>query len=251
MGLLSKERFVCFDCETTGLDLQNDRIIEIGVVRFTLDDGVIESWSSLVDPEMDIPKSSIEIHNITPEMVAGAPKVAEVIPKLVDFVGDAMVVGHGIRFDVEIVLAEAKRVGIGCTLGARQQIDTLRLARNYGDSPSNSLEMLRCHFNVEGDQAHRALSDARVNSEVFCHLARRYQTTQDLLKLLSKPVLLKTMPLGKHKGRLMREIPENYLRWAARQEFDEDLLFSVRSELKARRKGQGRPSGGHNPFQDL
>jgi DNA polymerase III subunit epsilon len=48
----------------------------------------------------------------------------------------------------------------------------------------------------------------------------------------------------------MREVPENYLRWAARQSFDEDLLFSLRSELKARKRSN-RPSGGHNPFDVL
>lgn len=250
MALLSKERFVCFDCESTGLDPEKDRILEIGAVRFSLEEGVIDSWESLVDPECEIPESSIEIHHITPEMVAGQPKAADLIPKLVEFVGQSILVGHGIRFDVELVMAEAKRAAIGCTLGGRQQIDTLRLARHYGESPSNSLEVLRNHFNIEGDQAHRALSDARVNAAVFSHLARRYKTTEEVLKIISKPVLLKTMPLGKHKGRLMREIPEEYLRWAARQKFDDDLLFSLRTELKARRKGN-RPSRGHNPFEAL
>lgn len=251
MGLLKNELFVCFDCESTGLDPKQDRIIEIGAVRFTLQDGILESFDSMVDPGCPIPEASSAIHRITDEMVKGAPKAAEVIPKLLAFVGTAIVVGHGIRFDIDLVTAEAERAGINCTLNSRQIVDTLRLARHYGESPTNSLEFLRQHFNIQAHHdAHRALSDAEINMEVFDHLTRRFKTTSQVMQIASKPVLLKRMPLGKHKGRLFTEVPETYLQWAVRQEFDEDLLFSLRSELKRRRKGGGFSQAG-NPFQNL
>ena len=68
--------------------------------------------------------------------------------------------------------------------------------------------------------------------------------------MLEKPILLKAMPLGKHKGRLMKEIPVEYLRWAVNKDFDQDLLFSIRTELK-RRKSGNQFSQSSNPFSTL
>ena len=61
---------------------------------------------------------------------------------------------------------------------------------------------------------------------------------------------MKYMPLGKHKGRQFGEIPLQYLQWAAHMDFDQDLLFTIRSELKKRKKGTGFKQVT-NPFGDL
>ena len=124
------------------------------------------------------------------------------------------------------------------------------MARLYGDSPTNSLEQLRQHFNVPLEGAHRAMSDVIVNIEVFKYLAMRYRTTEQIFDTLSKPVLLKTMPLGPHKGRPMKEVPINYLHWAVHKNFDQDLIYSMRFELK-RRKGGNTFSRATNPFSGL
>jgi DNA polymerase-3 subunit epsilon len=58
------------------------------------------------------------------------------------------------------------------------------------------------------------------------------------------------MPLGKHKGRLFKELPHEYLQWAAHQNFDQDLLFSIRTELKKRKKG-GLFIQAANPFLNI
>ena len=94
------------------------------------------------------------------------------------------------------------------------------------------------------------MNDVIVNIEVFKHLCRKFKTTEEILKRLEKPIALKLMPLGKHKGRPFREIPVEYLRWAAHQNFDQDLLFSLRSELKKRKQGN-LFSQASNPFSDL
>ena len=94
------------------------------------------------------------------------------------------------------------------------------------------------------------MSDVVVNIEVFKRLVTPYPTVEKLFEVLSKPVLLKEMPLGKHKGRPFKEIPQEYLKWAANKDFDMDLLFSIRTELKRRKKGN-LFSQAANPFQDL
>lgn len=249
MGLIQQDIFICVDCESTGLEPETDRIIEIAIARFTFDK-VLNQYETLIDPECPIPQISQEIHKITVEMIAGKPKVREVLPQVLKMMQGHAVVGHGIGFDLALIEAEAKRNQIPCNLREIPFIDTLRMARLYGESPVNSLEMLRKHFNIQPEGAHRAMSDVIVNIEVFKYLAKSYKTTEELLKVLQKPIKLKAMPLGKHKGRRFEEIPVEYLLWAERKDFDQDLLFSIRSELRNRKKGGGFEQSA-NPFANL
>jgi len=249
MTLLENEIFVCFDCETTGLEPNNDRIIEIAVAKFTYSE-ILESYETLIDPQRIIPPNTIEIHHITNEMVAGKPKAAEVLPQALKLIGNHILIGHGIQLDVSFVEQECKRSSIPCNLANNRFLDTLRMARLYGETPVNSLQRLRQHFNIAEEGAHRAMSDVIVNIEVFKYLAENFKTTEELLKRMERPISLKVMPLGKYKGRIFADIPLEYLQWAAHKDFDQDLLFSIRSELKLRKKGQ-RFNQASNPFSQL
>jgi DNA polymerase-3 subunit epsilon len=228
MGLMRKEIFICLDCESTGLQPGTDRIIEIAVARFTFDQ-ILEQYESLIDPQCEIPEGSKEIHRISQEMIQGKPKIAEVLPHVLKMIHGHILVGHGIGFDIALIAAEAKRYQIPSEIETQPYFDTLRMARLYGESPVNSLQQLRQHFNIAFEGAHRAMNDVIVNIEVFKHLAKPYQSTKDLFQILQKPIRLKTMPLGKHKGRKFDEIPLEYLLWAERKDFDQDLLFSIRN----------------------
>lgn len=249
MGLIEKETFVCVDCETTGLDPKQDKIIEVAAVTFTMAD-VFGEFSSLIDPLCPIPETSIAIHHISQEMVTGQPTIDKVLPELLKLIGRHTIVGHGVEFDIELVATAAERAGIPCTIRNNRFLDTLRMARFYGESPVNSLEQLRKHFNIEEEGAHRALSDVTVNMNVFRYLAKQYKTTEQLFQVLSRPIKMKIMPLGKHKGRPIKEIPLEYLMWAANKDFDQDLLFSLRSEIKRRKQGN-LFSQSANPFGNL
>lgn len=236
MGRIEEDEFVCLDCEMTGLDFEKDRIIEVAFARYRGKE-IIETWESLIDPEMEIPESSIAIHQITQDMVTNKPKIAEVLPSLFKRIGKHIIVGHGIVNDIALLVRDAGRASIPCLIQNNQVIDTLRMARLYGESPVNSLEQLRQHFHIADQGKHRAMSDVTVNIEVFFYLSQNYSSTAHLLKILSKPIVLKTMPLGKHKGRALKDIPLEYLKWMAHKKFDQDLLFSIRSEIAKRKKG--------------
>ena len=246
---LAESKFICIDCETTGLDTENDRIIEIGVILFDLQK-LYCKYETLINPECSIPKDSQEIHHITLKMVSDKPLIKDVLPKVLDIVGDNIIVGHGIEFDIKLIAHSAKREGILTQIRNNRLIDTLRLARMYGESPSNSLEQLRMHFNIEAEIAHRAMSDVVVNIEVFKRLTYRFKTVDEIFRALSRPILLKEMPLGKYKGRPFKEIPIEYLQWVVRKDFDQDLLHSIRTELKRRKQGN-LFSQVSNPFQNL
>ncbi len=249
MPLFEKTTFICLDCETTGLDPKNDHIIEVAAVKFQFG-AELESFETLIDPGCPISESSMEIHHITDLMVQGKPKVQEVLPNLLKLIGTHIIVGHGVGLDIAFLCEAAMRHSIPCNLNANPVLDTLRMARFYGESPTNSLEKLREHFNIEAEGAHRAMNDVVVNIEVFKFLAASFKNTEQLFERLKRPIALRSMPLGKHKGRPFSEIPYEYLQWAANKDFDQDLLFSIRSELKKRKKGNlfGQAS---NPFADL
>jgi DNA polymerase III subunit epsilon len=246
---ISNDVFVCLDCETTGLNPKIDRIIEVAAIIFTFAK-TIDSFETLVNPDCIIPESSIEIHHITQEMVQGKPKIEAVLASIIPFINNHIIVGHGIKLDLLFLEEEAKRCQIPFSADDFVTIDTLRLARLYGESSINSLEKLREHFNIEPQTAHRAKSDVVVNIAVFKHLARSFITTKQILERLKKPILLKAMPLGRYKGSRFKEIPVDELRWLSRGNFDQDLLFSIRTELQKRGKGGGFLEAS-NPFAQL
>lgn len=249
---LDQTFFACFDCEATGLNTEEDRIIEIGVAIFKAGDpkNPVETYETLVNPQIPIPKESQEIHHINDEMVAGAPTIDQVLPRVLKMLTKYPLVGHSLNFDINLINNEASRYHIPCDIKEMTIIDTLRLARYYGKSPVNSLQALRAHFNIPEESAHRAMGDVLVNIAVFFHLTRPFKNLDHMMSELKKPIELKTMPLGKHKGRPLKEIPIEYLRWAVNKDFDIDLKFSIKQELKKRSKG-GRFNQSANPFKDL
>jgi DNA polymerase III subunit epsilon len=249
MGLLKDAAFICLDCEFTGLDPDKDRILEIAAVRFNFNKSLAQ-FDALVNPGCPISTESFAIHHISQQMVAHKPTIDHVLSDFLSFVGSDIIVGHGIGYDLTMIEKAALRSHIPYPLKDNRCMDTLRLARLYGDSPNNSLESLAQHFNVPNPGSHRALNDVTMNIEVFKHLVRRYRTTEQLFEILSKPIKMKFMPLGKHKGRQFSEIPLQYLQRAAYMDFDQDLLYTIRLELKKRKSGEGFGQAT-NPFVEL
>ena len=249
MGLIEKDEFVCFDIEATGLDTKRDRIIEIAAVRFTFNQ-ILESKENLINPGISIPEKTIAIHHITDDMVKDKPPIEAVLNGYLHLMNQHILIGHGITFDIAILDQAALQHGITSHLTKLPYLDTLRMARLYGESPTNSLDTLRAHFNIQSCGMHRAMSDVLINIEVFKRLSVQFKTTEALLKRLEKPILLKTMPLGKYKGRFFQAIPLTYLQWAVRQDFDQDLLYSLKTELKKRKQGN-LFSQASNPFSSL
>ena len=120
------EEFVAFDLETTGLSSQKDRIIEIGAV--ILKNGVeVDRFQTFVDPERKLEQKIIDLTGIKDEMLVGAPKIEEVLPKFLEFVGDRVLVAHNSDFDTGFIRAECARLGYPYNYTAA---DTLILSQN-------------------------------------------------------------------------------------------------------------------------
>jgi DNA polymerase-3 subunit epsilon len=249
MRSLKTDTLICLDCETTGLDTENDDIIELAIVKFTLEKE-IETLDFLIDPKRLIPEESTAIHHITDDMVKGKPYIEDVLDEAVALIGKYPIMGHNVGFDIRIIEAALRRHNHSKSITSNPVIDTLRLARLYGESPKNSLEVLREHFNIPEEGAHRAMNDVIVNIKVFERLSYGFKTTHEMLKRLERPITMKTFPFGKYRGLFFREIPIDYLHWAGHQNFDEDLLHSINQERKRRRK-QKPFFESSNPFKDL
>ncbi len=154
---------VALDIETTGLDSQNDAVIEIGAVRFN-GHRVEGEWTSLINPGRRIPPFITELTGITDQMVLQAPSIKAVLPELVDFVGNSPILGHNIGFDLSFL----RRYKILLTNDPVDSYDLASVlmpgARRY------SLRALAQELGVLLPATHRALDDANATRGVFLRL---------------------------------------------------------------------------------
>ncbi len=161
--------YVAIDLETTGLQPERNDIIEVAAVTFA-DGDILDEWSSLVNPHSEIPEKITQLTGITQEMVEGAPDIFTVRAKIKRLLGENVLVGHNVGFDLAFLRAQNMALG-------NHRIDTLTLASillpyagRYG------LGALSRHLDLpaalEG-QNHRALGDARRTAQLFMELKER------------------------------------------------------------------------------
>ena len=148
---------IVLDTETTGLDYTKEKIIEFAAVR--LENGKIkDKFQTLINPQQHIRKSSIAIHGITEEMVKDAPTEEEILPKIMDFIGENPIVAHNAIFDF-MFLNEASLRTLGKPF-ENHKIDTQFMFKEvYPDLESHGLEALCKKFAVEFKDHHRAMAD--------------------------------------------------------------------------------------------
>lgn len=166
---------VAVDIETTGLNSQEDNIIEIGAVRFN-GSRVEDTWTTLVNPRRPIPSFITQLTGISNNMVRNAPILIDVIGDLIAFAGDVPVVGHNVSFDLTFLnQAGALRDNIG--------IDTYELAAVLMPTASRyNLSALAQQLNVLLPATHRALDDAKATHGVFIELLEKaHQLPLELL----------------------------------------------------------------------
>lgn len=161
---MHSQQYVAFDVETTGLDPYNCRIVEIGAVRFTLEDGEISTYQQLINPGCLMPPEAQAIHGISDADLAGKPFATEAIPVFLDYLGNPTVtvlVAHNAKFDMGFLNEEMRRVDPLIPL-LYNNICTLKLVRSRFPSLRNHrLPYVAGELGLSLDTNHRALSDAR------------------------------------------------------------------------------------------
>lgn len=166
---------VVLDTETTGLDVRQDRIVQVGAVRLTGGRSEnLQAFERLVAPGVPIPPASARIHGIRDEDVASSPGFAAVAVELAAFIGDAVVVGHSIQFDLAMLRHEARRHGVAWR--EPRALDVAFLAAGLDrELVDSSLDSLALRFGVEVSGRHTALGDARATAAVFAALLPHMQ----------------------------------------------------------------------------
>jgi len=165
---LDQTVFAVVDVETTGFSAFTDRVVEVACVRMQ-GGRIIDRFSTIVDPEREIPPYATNVHGITDDDVAGKPTLGEVRGYLGDLVSDAAIVAHNASFDMSFLPFVAHR----------PVVCSMRLAMHVYDAPRYTNQALRAALcandrDLRDLEAHRALADAIVTAHVFRRLLDFY-----------------------------------------------------------------------------
>ena len=161
---------VVIDTETTSLDPAKARIVEIAAVRLTggrveIDDAFVR----LVRPDEAVPASAVAIHHIDDAKLASAPGFGQVWPELLAFIGNAVVIGHTLGFDLAVLKRECERED--ARFSRPRTLDTRLLAQVAEPNlASFTLEGLSSWLGIEIKNRHSALGDAVATARIFCAL---------------------------------------------------------------------------------
>jgi DNA polymerase III epsilon subunit family exonuclease len=170
--LLKELDFVVVDIEATGAKMPPNRIIELGAYRIR-GGQIVDNFMTLVNPEIPIPRFVIALTSISNEMVKQAPLFAEVAPRWLEFVEDAVLIAHNAPFDTNFLNHEISRVYPGHRM-INPHLCTVTLSRRAVPGLANyRLETVADHFSIPIFDRHRAGSDARATAEVFLKILDR------------------------------------------------------------------------------
>ena len=234
IGRLSDTPYVVVDTETTGLNPDIDRVVEVAALRFE-SGRVTDRFESLIDPGRDIPAEASEQHHLLYEDLEGSPPLEAVEDELADFVGEDLVVAHNARFDRAFLPCLESKTWVCSQRAARHQWPHAKKHRN---------QFLRYWLKLDGAgirsaAAHRAGGDAIVTGHIFHRELIEYEVAHpdasmdDFMRHVESPVVVTRLPFGKHRGQLIADVPISYLQWAIRNmiDLDPDVRFAIESQI--------------------
>jgi DNA polymerase III epsilon subunit family exonuclease len=165
---LSDVTFVVLDLETTGGSPYECAITEVGALKLR-GGACLGTFETLVNPGCHLPPDIVYLTGITEAMVAPAPLIDSVLPALAEFIGDAVIVGHNIRFDLAFLRANLVRLGYPPLTNAA--VDTCALARRLvrDEVTDCRLATVARHVRTETAPNHRAFADAAATAELLHH----------------------------------------------------------------------------------
>ncbi len=169
-GHTTNSPFVVFDIETTGLNKDSCKIIEIGAVK--VENGIVtDQWSSFVNPGMHIPKRITELTSITDGMVEDAAAFEEQIDDFIKFCDGCVMVAHNANFDMGFMKQKAEECGRSFDL---PYLDTMILSRcMFPKLPNHKLDTLCKHLGVINAHHHRAVDDAEATAKAYIKMLSR------------------------------------------------------------------------------
>ncbi len=181
---IEEAKYIVIDTETTGIDPKKDAILSIAAIKIK-NFRIVNIYNTFIDAEVEIPEESKKYHHIEQHHLKDKPKIYEIIPDLIKFIGpDAVIVGHHIKFDFEILNREIQKYFNSKLYNPT--IDTGNIYRflNKTDDTVSLDEIIEKYLSKVIDR-HSALGDALVTAEVFIkmiqQLGKSFTTLKDLM----------------------------------------------------------------------
>jgi len=239
---------VFFDLETTGLKTEKDRIIEIAVVRVSPFEEQI-SYNRRLNPGIPIPAEATAIHGITDGDVADKPSFADIAQKLWGFFEGCDLGGFNIKkYDLKVLCAEFKRVGIDFKFENRAIIDPMQIFYQY--EPRNLAAAVKFYLGENHENQHAAKSDVEATVKVLDAMLDRYKDLPHDVNNLHKQFVdpnavdldekfirkdgIICFNFGKYIGQaadLVRRSDPGYLKWILSGDFMSDTKKVVEEIL--------------------
>ncbi|AUC22383.1 DNA polymerase III subunit epsilon [Polaribacter sejongensis] len=257
MNLDLKKPIVFFDLETTGVNIATDKVVEIAILK-VFPNGNKESKTWLVNPEMEIPQGSIDVHGITNEKVATEPTFKELAPQINEMIADSDLAGfNSNRFDIPLLAEELMRAGIDFDMKNRKAIDVQVIFHKKEQRTLSAGYQFYCGKELEG--AHGAEADTNATYEILLAQLDKYSDIENTVDALSEYsthgeradfagfILMndkkqEIFSFGKYKGRTVEEVfKENpgYNNWMQNADFPlytKKVLKEIKERMTAPKK---------------
>ena len=254
MNLNLTKPIVFFDLETTGVNIATDRIVEIAILK-VLPNGNKESKTWLVNPEMEIPQASIDVHGITNEKVVTEPTFKELASEVSAMIAGCDLAGfNSNRFDIPLLAEELMRAGIDFDMKDRKAIDVQVIFHKKEQRTLSAGYQFYCGKELEG--AHGAEADTNATYEILLAQLDKYEDIENSVDALSEFsthgvradfagfILMndenqEIFSFGKYKGRTVEEVfKENpgYNNWIQNADFPlytKKVLKEIKERMSA------------------
>lgn len=231
---LNRPLFV-LDLETTGVNTKEARIVEIAFQMWDWE-GLKKEYSTLINPGISIPAEASGVNKITDEDVKEKPRFAQLAKNLAMGFSNCDFAGKNVRFDLRILAAEMARANVVWSYLDARVIDADRLEQ-IGE-PRTLSHLYRKHLGKEPENAHQALADVQMTTEILVAQLQKYSTlprTLDKLHHLQWPGWIDpdgkfkfdngvpVCTFGKYSGKSMMNIPSDYWSWIISADFSADV----------------------------
>lgn len=223
MKLKLERPLAVFDLEATGLDVTNDRIVEIAILRIDTD-GSTHQYAKRVNPEMPIPNETSLIHGIYDKDVEQEKTFTELAPEIAAFLGDSDLAGYNSnKFDIPMLAEEFLRSGHLFDISSRKHVDVQNIFHKMEQRTLVAAYVFYCQ--KELNNAHQAMADVTATWEVLQAQLEKYDNIEGTVEFLADFTKAGNFDLldfagriavnekgeavynfGKHKGKTIREV---------------------------------------------
>lgn len=182
---LNLRKSICFfDLETTGINISQDRIVEISILKVS-PDGTEESYTKLVNPTIPIPAEVTKVHGISDADVADAPTFKEIAKEVSKMIKDCDLGGYNSnRFDIPLLAEEMLRADVDFDMKNRVAVDVQTIYHKMEQRTLGAAYKFYCDKNL--DDAHSAEADTKATYEVLKAQLDRYQQLENDTKFLAE-----------------------------------------------------------------